>query len=158
VVAPASSPLFGRRAVVATGAVAAGGLVLAGLDAAIGRGAAHDKAAAASGNGVVTVGANSTTIATAAAVDAAGGVEFRQPSTGDPAWVVATGPGQYKAFTAVCTHQGCSVSFDKKSEQFQCPCHGGVYDARTGQVLSGPPPAPLAAIAVKKVDGEIRLA
>ena len=158
VVEDGPAPLFGRRAVVATGAVAAGGLVLAGLDAAIGRGAAHDNAAAAAGNGVVTLDANATTIATAAKVDAAGGVEFRQPATGDPAWLVATGGGTYKAFTAVCTHQGCTVNFAKKSAQFQCPCHGGIYDAKTGEVLSGPPPAPLAAIAVKNVNGEIRLA
>ena len=38
--------------------------------------------------------------------------------------------GTYKAFTAVCTHQGCTVAFAKKSEQFQCPCHGGIYDAQ----------------------------
>ena len=89
------------------------------------------------------VPSGSATITTAAAVDAAGGVEFKNPSTGDPAYVVQTGDGTYAAFTAICTHDGCTVAYVKKASQFQCPCHGGVYDARTGKVLGGPPPAPL---------------
>ena len=165
-----ASPLIGRRAVVATGAVAAGGLALAGLDAAIGRGAAHDVAAAssefptvaaasaaASGASGTATGGGGAAVATAAAVDAAGGVGFTDPATGDPAYVVATAAGEYKAFSAVCTHAGCTVAFLKKTSQFQCPCHGGLYDAKTGKVLSGPPPAPLSAIAVKNVDGNIQL-
>ncbi len=39
--------------------------------------------------------------------------------------------------------------------QFHCPCHGSVYDAFTGKVLSGPAPAPLASIAVKVVGDEV---
>jgi thiosulfate dehydrogenase [quinone] large subunit len=155
--------------VVATGAVAAGGLALAGLDAAIGRGFAHDQATAAA-NPFPTPGSGSSasagasgnpsaggkTIATAAAVDAAGGVGFTDAS-GDPAYVVQTAAGQYAAFSAICTHAGCTVAFLKSTEQFQCPCHGGLYDAKTGKVLSGPPPRPLPPIAVKNVNGEIQL-
>jgi thiosulfate dehydrogenase [quinone] large subunit len=166
---PVPEPLFGRRAVVATGAVAAGGLALAGLDAAIGRGFAHDQATAAA-NPFPTPGSGSSasagpsgnpsaggkTIATAAAVDAAGGVGFTDAS-GDPAYVVQTAAGQYAAFSAICTHAGCTVAFLKSTEQFQCPCHGGLYDAKTGKVLSGPPPRPLPPIAVKNVNGEIQL-
>jgi Rieske Fe-S protein len=70
---------------------------------------------------------------------------------------VQTGPGKYKAFSAICTHAGCTVAFLKKTSQFQCPCHGGLYDAKTGKVLSGPPPAPLPSIPVKNVDGKIEL-
>ncbi|MDX6227771.1 MAG: thiosulfate dehydrogenase (quinone) large subunit [Frankiales bacterium] len=190
---PVPEPLFGRRAVVATGAVAAGGLALAGLDAAIGRGFANDTSsaganafptlpaaattgpagssspAASSAPAPATSGTSSPTrsptstpaggptITTAAAVTAAGGVGFTDPSTGDPAYVVQTAAGDYKAFSAICTHAGCTVAFLKKTSQFQCPCHGGLYDAKTGQVLSGPPPQPLPSIAVKNVNGEIKL-
>jgi thiosulfate dehydrogenase [quinone] large subunit len=152
-------PLFNRRAVVASGAVAVGGLALAGIDAAVGRGAAHDKASAANAAGAtpVEVVIGVATIATTAAVDASGGVEFKNPSTGDSAYVVATGAGSYAAFSAICTHAGCTVAYVKKASQFQCPCHGGVYDAKTGKVLSGPPPAPLPSIAIKTVNGEIQL-
>ena len=106
---------------------------------------------------MVAVPSGSTTITTTAAVDATGGVEFKNPSTGDTAYVVATGAGTYAAFSAICTHAGCTVAYVKKVSQFQCPCHGGVYDAKTGKVLSGPPPAPLPSIAIKTVDGEIQL-
>ncbi|BEP15609.1 hypothetical protein acdb102_39200 [Acidothermaceae bacterium B102] len=151
-------PLLSRRAVVATGAVAAGGLALAGIDAAVGRGFAHDQAAvAADASKVATPSSTGATITTAAAVDAAGGVEFKNPTTGDSAYVVQTAPGKYAAFTAICTHAGCTVAYLKKTSQFQCPCHGGLYDAKTGKVLSGPPPAPLPSIAIKNVNGEIQL-
>ena len=40
---------------------------------------------------------------------------------------------------------------------FDCPCHGGVYDARTGQVLQGPPPSPLPQITVRVVAGQLRV-
>ena len=69
-------------------------------------------------------------------------MQFTDPGSGNPAYVVATAPGQYAAFTAVCTHQGCTVAFLKKSKHFQCPCHGGVYDFQ-GKVAGGPPVRPL---------------
>jgi Rieske Fe-S protein len=54
----------------------------------------------------------------------------------------------YRALSATCTHLGCRVNWDASSEQFRCPCHGGVYD-REGRVVSGPPPAPLQQLAVR---------
>lgn len=155
----AAERLVNRRAVVASGAVAVGGLALAGIDAGVGRSLAHERASEANAAGAkpVTVAAGVTTITTAAAVDAAGAVEFKDPKTGDAAYVVQTAPGEYAAFTAVCTHAGCTVAFLQKTSQFQCPCHGGVYDAKTGKVLSGPPPAPLPSIPVTTVDGKIQL-
>ncbi len=62
--------------------------------------------------------------------------------------IVVTQPkaGEFKAFTAVCTHQGCLVS-KVENGVITCgsPCgHGSEYDAATGQVKVGPAPAPLA--------------
>jgi Rieske Fe-S protein len=61
--------------------------------------------------------------------------------------VVVTQPaaGQFKAFTAVCTHQGCTVS-QVSNNQILCPCHGSVFSAKDGSVLNGPATAPLAAM------------
>ncbi len=51
------------------------------------------------------------------------------------------------AFSAVCTHQGCTVA--PAGKQLDCPCHGSVFDATTGAVINGPAPRPLPAVAVK---------
>jgi thiosulfate dehydrogenase (quinone) large subunit len=83
--------------------------------------------------------------------------QFSDPASGNPAWVVHPSGDTYVAFSAVCTHAGCSVQFDSGSMQFICPCHGGTFDARTGNVLGGPPPSPLSRIPVHVVNGEIRV-
>ena len=45
--------------------------------------------------------------------------------------------GTFKAFSAVCTHQGCTV--DKvEAKKIECPCHGSAFDASTGEVVDGP--------------------
>jgi Rieske Fe-S protein len=72
----------------------------------------------------------------------------------DSAKVVVTQPtqGQFKGFTAVCTHQGCLVDRVQNNVIF-CPCHGSQYSAEDGSVISPPAPAPLSAVAVK-VEGD----
>lgn len=68
--------------------------------------------------------------------------------------IVVTQPtaGTYKGFTAICTHQGCTVNKVDKGVII-CPCHGSQYSATDGSVKGGPAPKPLAEIAVK-VDGD----
>ena len=48
----------------------------------------------------------------------------------------------YTALSDICTHQGCSISYDAASTHLICPCHGGSYDIN-GNVLGGPPPSGL---------------
>jgi Rieske Fe-S protein len=55
--------------------------------------------------------------------------------------------GTVHAFSAVCTHQGCTVS-SVKNGVIMCPCHGSRYDATTGKNIGGPAPSPLASVAV----------
>ncbi|MDW8346226.1 MAG: ubiquinol-cytochrome c reductase iron-sulfur subunit [Bacteroidia bacterium] len=50
--------------------------------------------------------------------------------------------GKYETFSLECTHQGCIVKFFEDSKEFRCPCHKGVYNTK-GEVIKGPPPAPL---------------
>jgi thiosulfate dehydrogenase [quinone] large subunit len=61
--------------------------------------------------------------------------------------------GQYKAFSAICSHAGCTVQF--QSGGFICPCHGSQFDGTTGAVLNGPAPSGLSPIAIKVVGGTI---
>lgn len=59
--------------------------------------------------------------------------------------VVVTQPtaGQFKAFSAVCTHQGCTVASISPSG-IGCPCHGSVFAVADGSVVQGPAKEPLA--------------
>ena len=50
--------------------------------------------------------------------------------------------GDFKGFTAVCTHQGCLV--DEVTDTINCPCHGSMYSIEDGSVVGGPAPASLA--------------
>ena len=63
--------------------------------------------------------------------------------------VVLTQPteGDFKAFTAVCTHQQCLVTTVTDGE-IQCPCHGSAYSIEDGSVVGGPAPAPLAVVKI----------
>ena len=61
---------------------------------------------------------------------------------GRPAVVLQPSPGKFIALSAVCTHLGCIVQWQKDKEEFLCPCHGGLY-TEDGAVISGPPPRPL---------------
>jgi len=60
------------------------------------------------------------------------------------------------AFSTVCSHLGCTVSYNRGEQIFQCPCHGGEYDA-DGRVIGGPPPAPLTPLNVKEAEGSVTL-
>jgi len=50
--------------------------------------------------------------------------------------------GKFRAVSAVCTHLGCTPSWVDEKKQFECPCHGSVFDEK-GAVVSGPAPKPL---------------
>jgi len=58
--------------------------------------------------------------------------------------------------SAVCTHLGCIVQWQKERGQFLCPCHAGLFGI-DGRVLSGPPPKPLEAIPFTIADGVARV-
>jgi thiosulfate dehydrogenase [quinone] large subunit len=92
-------------------------------------------------------------IAAAGAVPTGHFVSF-QDAGGGPAYLVHT-PQGFRAFSAICTHAGCTVGLS--GGQFVCPCHGGRYSAETGAVLGGPPPRPLEQLPVRVVDGQVRL-
>ncbi|MFQ5709406.1 MAG: ubiquinol-cytochrome c reductase iron-sulfur subunit [bacterium] len=69
---------------------------------------------------------------------------------------VNTGPtaDDMAVYSAVCTHMGCNVAWHSNVNLFLCPCHGGMYDI-DGEVVAGPPPAPLQKLAVKLENGQI---
>ncbi|MFL6163469.1 MAG: TQO small subunit DoxD [Jatrophihabitantaceae bacterium] len=182
---PAKSAELDRRTVVQTGAaaalVAAGAALFGGATAALGRaaGGTHRRTAELApppGTGAsagptpsTTSGpagstpagtpsaATGTVVGTTDQVPVGQARQFTDPATGAQAWMVHPAGSSFVAFDATCTHAGCPVRYDQSTVRFSCPCHGGVYDARTGEVLQGPPPAPLRAIPVQVVSGQLRV-
>jgi Rieske Fe-S protein len=84
-------------------------------------------------------GGNGGLTATKAEIPVGGGKIFAD------AQAVVTQPtsGDFKAFTAVCTHQTCIVA--TVTETINCDCHGSKFSITDGSVITGPAPSPLAA-------------
>ncbi len=76
------------------------------------------------------------------------------PFGGRAAIVVRTEQGEYRAFSATCTHLNCTVQYRPDLKQIWCACHDGAYDL-AGKNVSGPPPRPLEAYRVDVVGGEV---
>lgn len=66
---------------------------------------------------------------------------------GGTAVVMQMAPGEFTAFSAICTHLGCIVQWKPEQQEFVCPCHAGRFSP-AGAVLGGPPPKPLIALPV----------
>ncbi|MCX5381913.1 ubiquinol-cytochrome c reductase iron-sulfur subunit [Streptomyces sp. NBC_00083] len=86
-------------------------------------------------------------------------VAFRFPDEDDRAVAVRLKDGTLVGYSAVCTHLACGVLWraDRGAEgELYCPCHEGVFDARTGEVTAGPPPRPLPKVLlVEEADGSV---
>ena len=74
-------------------------------------------------------------------------------ASGEPAILFRTKTGVF-AYSAICTHQGCTVAYSADSKTLACPCHGGQYDPfASAAVVAGPPQSPLPSIKVA-IDGD----
>jgi Rieske Fe-S protein len=65
-------------------------------------------------------------------------------------------PGTFHAFSAVCTHQGCTVG-EVVEGVITCPCHGSRFTVADGAVVRGPADAPLPKVAIAVDGARIRL-
>ena len=71
-----------------------------------------------------------------------------------PVILIKTDEGNFKAFSATCTHLDCIVQYKNDTKQIWCACHNGTYDL-SGRNVSGPPPRPLDVYDVKIIKEEI---
>ncbi|MEV6160605.1 Rieske (2Fe-2S) protein [Streptomyces sp. NPDC052052] len=62
--------------------------------------------------------------------------------------------GEYKAFSAQCTHAGCLLN-KVEDNVGNCPCHGSRFDTTTGKVTAGPATAALPAVPVRVEGGKL---
>ena len=132
-----------RRQVVA--AVGAGGFVA--LAACSGGSSDSGGASAAGGGG------SAGTVLTALSDVPVGSAVAAKDAAGRPVLVAQPTAGKVVAFSAICTHQGCTVA--PAGTKFQCPCHGSMYDAATGAVLQGPAPRPLTPVPEHVTGGNV---
>ncbi|MFJ3923577.1 Rieske (2Fe-2S) protein [Streptomyces sp. NPDC090022] len=86
----------------------------------------------------------------AADVPVGGAKLFRQ----EKVLVSCPAEGQYKAFSAQCTHAGCVLDKIKDGEG-NCPCHGSRFDVTTGKPLRGPATDPLPPVPVRAENGRL---
>jgi Rieske Fe-S protein len=108
---------------------------------------------AASGGTATSAGGSAPATGSAAAAGALAATSQVPDGGGkiiDGKHIVITQPesGSFRAFSAICTHQGCIVSSVSKGT-INCPCHGSKFSIKDGSVVNGPAPSPLASIAIK---------
>ncbi len=147
-------PTVSRRAVLTAGGVGAGAVALAACSSSSKPGATPPAGTqpagsqpagsqpAASGNDLVKL----------ADVEVGKCVAVKLPD-GKPGIVSRPTEDTAVAFSAKCTHMGCTVA--PAGSELHCPCHGSKYNALTGAVLQGPAPQPLAKVDVQVVSSEV---
>jgi Rieske Fe-S protein len=154
---PATGPA--RRTVVAAAGAAGLTVVLAACggsddDASGDTGAAASSPASeGAASGGEEAGAGAAALAATADIPEGGGKVFADEK------VVVTQPsaGEFKAFSATCTHQGCAVK-SVSDGVINCPCHNSNFSISDGSVQSGPASKPLPAVEITVSGDSIRLA
>jgi Rieske Fe-S protein len=156
-------PAVNRRAVLAVGGVAGASAALL----VVGTSGVANAAAARIRSTRTATGAAATAPAPAATAPAAPGGAVLGPASAVPVGggvvyparkVVVTQPsgGQFRGFSAICTHQGCTVG-SVSGGTINCPCHGSRYRISDGSVVHGPAPRPLPPMRVTDDGGTLHL-
>ena len=114
--------------------------------------AAAASSGSAAGSSASAGGAAAGALATTSQIPVGSGMIF----TGQQVVVTQPSSGEFKAFSAVCTHMGCIVN-QISDGTIDCPCHGSQYSIKTGDVVAGPAPAPLPAKQIKVTGDSIFL-
>lgn len=82
-------------------------------------------------------------LANASSIPVGESLALSDPSLG-PILLIHLRNGQFAAYSAICTHAGCTVQFNPAAQDIACPCHGAVFDPYNNvRVLAGPAPFPL---------------
>nr|WP_297429832.1 Rieske (2Fe-2S) protein [uncultured Actinotalea sp.] len=139
-----------RHVLTGAAGVAAGACLLAACGASGGSEAADDGAAPDAGDGA-TDGAGG---ALAALADVpVGGAVLVTSASGLDVLVAQPVEGEVVGYSAICTHQGCTVAPD--GSELVCPCHGSVFDLASGEALAGPATEALAPFPVRVEGGDV---
>jgi len=136
-----------RRTLLAASAAGAGAAALSSTLAACsagssGSGGSGDSSGQPAGRKLVAL----------ADVPVGGAAAVKLPD-GTPGVVARPTAAEARCFSAICTHQGCTVAV--KGKELDCPCHGSRFNALTGAVLSGLAPRALDKVPVTVKGGEV---
>ena len=97
-------------------------------------------------------------IAQESEVPANSAMAFTDADLGQPGVLIHLQSGNFVAYSAVCTHRGCTVSYQPDTKQLACPCHGSIFDpAQDAAVVQGPATTPLPKIDIAEQNGEVVL-
>jgi Rieske Fe-S protein len=141
---PLSTALSRRTVLTAAGAVGAAGLL-----AACGGGGTAPVAEA-------TSSVDDEVIVELETLRSEGAVMFQ---TTDGEAIAVDVDGAVRAYSRICTHEGCSVGYDAGAQALICPCHGSRFDPNDdGAVLQGPArtPLPRVEVVVDEAQGVLR--
>ncbi|WP_328458526.1 MULTISPECIES: QcrA and Rieske domain-containing protein [unclassified Amycolatopsis] len=141
-----TAELHSRRTVLTTGATVAG--VAVGTVALAACGSSDDSK---SGTAQAPIAAGTPLVALADVP--VGQAKAAKAPDGSDVIVARTSDAAVAAFSAICTHQGCTVA--PKGADLVCPCHGSVFNALTGEVKQGPANKPLPSVPVKVENGKV---
>jgi Rieske Fe-S protein len=141
---------FDRRTVIRTAGVVGVGVVGTAALAACGGGGDSSSTTGSAANGAAGAASGAGDVIKVGDIPVGGGKVF------DTTKIVVTQPkaGEFKAFSAICTHKGCTVA-KVENGTIDCPCHGSKYDMATGAVTAGPAPAPLPSKTATESGGSI---
>jgi Rieske Fe-S protein len=135
----------------------------AGMSATVALAACGDDSDPAGGdsgsnNGGAGDGATTATSAASGALGALSEIPVGGGKFFEAQKVVVTQPsaGEVKAFSTVCTHQGCAIN-KIENGLIRCPCHFSGFRIADGSVESGPAPRPLVSVSVKVENGQVML-
>ena len=112
-------------------------------------------AGGASGGGGPKVGKGEA-IAKASEVGPGKAFPFTDDETGQQSVLVHLESGEFAAYSAICTHQACTVAYRPQTRKLACPCHGSVFDPADGaRPTTGPAQMPLPELGIRVEGGEV---
>ena len=135
---PIEQPGPARREVLRGAGLAGGGLAAAAALAACGSGGGGGAAADGSSSAAGAAGGTSRGVPTSKVPVGSGVIDADLSAV-----ITQPASGEFRAFSNVCTHQGCAVS-QISGQNIICPCHGSEFSIKDGSVVQGPATQPLA--------------
>ncbi len=94
-------------------------------------------------------------IAHASEIPPQGSMLFRYPADEDSCILLRGPDGKLAAYSQICTHLSCAVTYRAAEGDLYCPCHIGRFEISDGRPIAGPPLRPLPRIRLEQSGNDI---